>query len=558
MELIRLILMDDSISPEQKSSQLQELRDNAGENRCHIDMLLLHEFGRLRTGLRRAKEVQNELEGVFGELEGAYKRLTQPPLYPATFLEYQMIAGEETALVNYESTLRFVRVIDELDKESVAAGDQVLLSGDLNLLVCKISATTLSCGETATFERFTPDGRLVLSRRDEEIIAKPSERILHDELEKGDEVRWNPAGRIAYEKIPKATGDHLFFEEAPKESFDDIGGLDTQIEELKHLILLHLENPALTGEYGLPLQRAIMLEGPPGTGKTLLVKALVNWLRELSKSGRSRFMNIKPGELGSMWYSQTEAKIREVFKVAREAAAADPDIPVVMFFDEFDSIASARGANLHRVDDRAVDALAVELDGLEDRGNILVIAATNRQDILDEAITRPGRFGDNPIRIGRPNRAGARSILSKYFRADKPYASSADGDGLSARDEIVDSTLSRLYAPNGESDVATITFRDGTRRTVRIHELVSGAVLAKLAHKAARAACLREIETGTRGIRPDDVFDAISEEIENAARLLTPVNCKRYLIDLPQDLDVVSVEPVRKKVVHTHRFVQVA
>jgi proteasome-associated ATPase len=290
----------------------------------------------------------------------------------------------------------------------------------------------------------------------------------------------------------------------------------------------------------------------------MLVKALVNFLSQLSPTGKVRFINIKPGELGSMWYSETERKIRDVFQMAREAADAEPGIPVIVFLDEVDWIATSRGGTVvGRVDDRAVGTLAVELDGLQTRGNVLVLAATNRMDMLDPALIRPERFGDKPIRVGKPNRVGSRAILSKYFRDDLPYAVDGAPSPEAARDDVIEAALGRVFSPNGDGDVATVTFRDGAKRTIHLHQLISGAILAKLANDAAHSACVREIETGERGIRLEDVYSAIDEAIDNAANLLTPVNCSRFVTDLPQDVDVVSVEPVNRKPAQVHHYLRV-
>jgi proteasome-associated ATPase len=557
LRLIHRMINDDSVPIDEKFEYLRIMRTEHAENNPEMDRFLLHEVTRLRTGLREAQELQTQLVDAQKELEGAYKKLTAPPLYPATFLEFHTIGGDMTALVNHANALRFVILADGFSGDNIKRGDQVLLSGDLNLLVGTVSCMQFGCGETVVFERHTDDGRLVVSRRDEEIIVNPSDGLREITLKKGDELRWSSTGQMAFEKIDNPTADHLFLEETPRETFDDIGGLDTQIEELKNLVLLDFDHPELTGLYGLSPRRGAILEGPPGTGKTMLVKALVNFLKNLSPSGTARFINIKPGELASMWYSETERKIRELFRMAAEAADAEPGIPVVVFLDEVDWIASSRGNTIQRVDDRAVGTLAVSLDGLQTRGNVLVLAATNRMDMLDPALIRPERFGDMPIRVGRPNRVAARAILSKYFREDLPYADDAAMRGP-ARDDVIDATLARLYAPNGEADVATATFRDGAKRTIRMHQLVSGAVLAKLANDAARRACLREIETGERGIRVEDAFAAINDAIENAASLLTPRNCSQYVSGLSQDVDVVSVEQVKRKPAQVHHYLRVA
>jgi len=451
--VIHNMINNDETPLEEKLQYLVMVRTQHASHNIEMDRFLLREVGGLRAGLRDAQELQKQLMDAQNELEAEYKKLTAPPFHPATFLEYHQIGEAKTALVNYANALRFVVIAEEFSGDSVKRGDQVLLSGDLNLLVGTVSCKQFDCGETVVFERYTNDGRLVVSRRDEEIIVNPSDELREIALKKGDEIRWSATGQMAFERIDSPTADHLFLEEAPRETFADIGGLDEQIEELKNLVLLHFEHPELTAEYGLKPRRGAILEGPPGTGKTMLVKGLVNFLKGVSPSGQARFINIKPGELGSMWYSETERKIRELFDMAGEAADAEPGIPVVVFLDEVDWIAASRGATVHHVDDRAVGTLAVALDGLQTRGNVLVIAATNRMDMLDPALIRPERFGDMPIRVNRPSRAAARAILGKYFREELPYARDTP------RDDVIESTLARVYSPNGDGDVATAMFR---------------------------------------------------------------------------------------------------
>ena len=251
-----------------------------------------------------------------------------------------------------------------------------------------------------------------------------------------------------------------FLEETPTQSFDDIGGLDRKVATLRETVEMHLFHPELVKRYALPRKGSILLVGPPGCGKTLVARALAAHLSALS-GGQARFMNVKPGALHSMWYGKAEANYRELFRVAREAATQDPGVPVVVFFDELDAIGGTRGGAQANVDDRIQNAFFVELDGLAARGNVLVIGATNRRKALDPALLRPGRFGDDPIEIPRPGRSAARDILAKQLPENIPYALNGHGDETAARASILDTAVSRLFAPNGEGELARITFRDG-------------------------------------------------------------------------------------------------
>jgi proteasome-associated ATPase len=285
----------------------------------------------------------------------------------------------------------------------------------------------------------------------------------------------------------------------------------------------------------------------------MMARALARWLGEQSKSGRSRFIHIKPGSLHSMWFSQSEANYREAFRVAREAGAADPNVPVVMFFDEVDAVGAVSTEGITRIDDRIRRSFMAELDGLEARGNILVVAATNRRDALDPALLRPGRLGDLMLEIPRPTMAAAAAILEKHFPPAVPYR--GEGDCASARRAIIDAAVSRIYVPNGEGELARVMFRDGTERAIQGRDVISGASLAKIARVATERACDREIETGEIGIGLRDALDAVVDELECAVAALTPANCHAFVNGLPQDLAIVRVEPVVKKERRQHQFI---
>jgi proteasome-associated ATPase len=513
-----------------------------------IDEWLLCELHDLRRTIRDVQARVNELRKL-------HERLTSPPWFTGVFL--RTLAGTPArALVTYQNTPRVVTLTDTVSLNDLVVGDDVLLSHDLNLLLEKLTPSVKRMCEVAEFQHQIGD-RLVLKTRDADVVVHAAGTLDVSALRTGDRVLWDASLAMAFERLPRPAESGLFLTETPTQRFSDIGGLDAQIEQLRRAVGLHAQHPDLVARYGLARAASVLLVGPPGTGKTMLARALAQWLGESSPGGRSRFLYIKPGALHSMWWGQSEANYREVFRVAREVGAANPDLPVVMFFDEVDSIGATRSTDaVHHVAGRVLESFMTELDGLHGRGNILVVAATNRRDAIDPALLRPGRLGDLVLEVPRPNMAAARPILERHLPASAPYESG--GDAASARRDIIDTTISRLYAPNGLGDIAALTFRDGSRRSVQARDLVSGAMFANIARVALERACVRELETGEAGIRIDDVLDATTEALSTAVAALSPFNCHAHIDGLPQDLMVVRVEALMRRPRRPQRFRTVA
>ena len=538
-----------------KMELMRLLRATLPHSSGALDESLLRELDRLHVGLVRAQTQQDELKDMFD-------RLMAPPWHVGVYLGGGVVTGRGASAVVAVNSLRRVVNLDEgVELATLEVGDEVLLNTEQNLLVARSSYPFMPSGETAVFDRMAGERHLVIRSREEEIVVQATDRLLQSAPRPGDVVRWDRNLWLAFDKLQRTTGAHLFLDDTPSETFAAVGGLDAQIAELQRTIRLHYEHSDVVRKYGLRRRAAVLLAGPPGTGKTLVARALANWLAELSPAGRSRFMNVKPGSLHSMWYSQSEANYREAFRVARAEGERDPDVPVVMFFDEVDAIGGARGDSMARVDDRVLTAFLTELDGLESRGNVLVVCATNRRDALDPALLRPGgRLGDIILEVPRPNRQAAREIFARHLPASTPFAVRDDTDASSdLRNALIDAGVSRIYAPNGHGELATLTLRDGKRRPVLASELVSGAVIANIARRAIERACMREVETGAAGVELSDLLEAVDLEFESAARTITPANCRRFLEGLPQDVDVVRVErPTASTTRRAYRYLNIA
>lgn len=537
----------DGMPLDRRLQELACLRESAVESSAQIDRYLLGKIIGLRQALNSVQDRQNELREMI-------ESLSAPPYFPAVFLAAVETPDAQGALVQAGDERRVVGYLSGV-ADDLAPGDEVLLSHERNCVIARSSTPGFMAGEIATYNRSTSDGRLVLRLRDEEIVVQAKPDLQAAGLKTGDGIRFSRSAGLAFERIESSKGGEYFVESTPSETFLQIGGLEKEIEQLKLEMTLHLFSPEIANRYKLARKRSILLAGPPGNGKTLLARATANWLASCSPSGQSKWIYVKPGALNSVWFGKSEEHYREIFRVARETAAADPGSVTVMFWDEIDAVGQNRGESVNRIDDRLLNSFMAELSdfGSRESGNVVIITATNRIDCLDPALLRPGRLGDLVMHIPPPRAKAARAILARHLPVDTPYATNGHGPA-ETREILLDQTIAQLFAQTVETELANLTLRDGKRRLVRASDLISGAHLESIAQAALKFAGKREKEGGPQGISSADLNAAICGFVANAPRALSPRNARSYLHDLPQDVDVVRVDLVERNVRNPHQY----
>lgn len=493
------------------------------------EALLRHKF-KLEGALETVRKKQTELRTKI-------QSLTAPQLYPAVITHIHRDDNFRVEVHAAGMNLQ-VAVAPEIAEEELLVGAQGALSSDRNCLL-EVYGIGPTWHEVGTFEAYVEGKQRMLLRHHDELLAvTPTDELAQQELRKGDLVGFNREGaRLAYARVDPPGKEELFFEETPADRFEELGGLDREIALLKRLLRFRLAHPELAARYRLPSKHGILLEGPPGNGKTKLARCLARHVAELVPSGRCRFMAVAGSSDYSMWLGQSEQRLIARFEAARELAATG-EAPVVLFFDEIDAIGRRRGGDFgSSAPDRILSTFLAQLDGVRQMANLIVIGATNRADVLDNGLVRPGRLGDVRLRIPAPSRQAARAILTRYL-----------GNGLPMAGEVgplVEVILSRVYSPRGEyAEMARVTLRDGRKVSIAGHDLVNGAMLENVVRVAAEEAAEREALTGSVGLTEADLTSAVDRELLGLATLLTPANVRTYVGRLPQDVDPVAVEPV--------------
>lgn len=506
------------------------------------------ENAQLRSALERAQMMQRELRGLL-------EQITAPPWYPCLLQRLVATAGGARALVSVGGASRLVSVHTDVEPASLAVGEMVYLDAHQRTVLGRADAGCAPPTEAGHFVRTAADGRLVVRVRDDELMLERAARLDGGEPRPGDVVLFDRASRLALELMPSVSGEQYLLADAGDLPLEQVGGNRACFDELLAVLGAALVEPDLAQRYGLGGRRAILLHGPPGCGKTLMARTAAAELGRRS-GRRCRFALVRPGEFESPYVGESEANIRACFRALGEASA---DGLAVVFLDEIESIGRIRGAHGARHSDRFLAALLAEIDGFRQRGQVAILAATNRRDLLDPALL--SRLSDVQLAVPRPDPRSAREIFAVHLPASLPYrrsgeAEAAPGSETAAelRSELLDGAVSLLYAPNAENEIARITLRDGTSRAVRARELASGRLIEQICLAARERAFRRHARAEGAGLTTADAADAVSEALLRLSTTLTVHNARAHLDDLPDDLDVVRVEPIRARPERRHRY----
>ena len=469
---------------------------------------------------RRNKRLTSTLQEAKEKLQILKEKVAQLSAPPNNYGVFLGANQDGTVDIDISGRKWRVNIDPALKGKTLAVGQEVIVNSGMNVVAIKSAERH---GDVVKIkERIEDELAIVSLRTDEERVVRIAESLKEEPLKTGDNVLLNHTTSMLMEKLPKREVEDLLLEEVPDIGYTDIGGLDTQIEAIRDAIELPYLYPKEYEEFNLSPPKGVLLYGPPGCGKTLIARAVASSIAERvrKESGndevRGYFINIKGPELLNKYVGETERKIREVFQKARDKSREG--FPVIIFFDEMDSLFRSRGMGISSdMESTLVPQFLSEIDGVENLRDVIVIGASNRQDLLDPAVLRPGRL-DVKIKIDRPNSEGAKDIFAIYLTPDLPFAEQVrqqfQGDTQAIADHFVDEAVREMYATTDENRFIEVTYARGERETLFFKDFVSGAMIENIVSRAKKAAIKRFIgsDGADKGMCLDDLNAAIREE----------------------------------------------
>ncbi len=464
---------------------------------------------RLTASLQEAK---TQIETLRTEIA----KLTAPPSSYALFCS---LNEDASANVYVSGRKMRVSVHSSVAGASLRKGQEVILNEALNVIEARAFDPQ---GQVVRLKDQLDGTRaLIQLHHDEERIVELGEPLLHEPLSVGDHLLYDARSGYVIEKIPKAEIEELVIEEVPDVQYEDVGGLAKEVEQVTDAVELPFLYPDLFREHRLTPPKGILLYGPPGCGKTMIAKAVANSIsRKMGhasgKEVRSYFLHVKGPELLNKYVGESERYIREVFARARDKAATGN--PVVVFFDEMDALFRTRGSGISSdIESTIVPQFLAEIDGVETLNNVIVIGASNRQDLIDPAVLRTGRL-DVKVKIPRPNKQGARDIFAKYLIGDLPFAKEEldrhGQDRQAVVSRLLDVTVEAMYATSEDNKFLEVTYANGEKELLYFKDFSSGALIEGVVSRAKKTAVKRAIDTGEKGLKEEDLLCAIRDEFK--------------------------------------------